>query len=77
MQFVAALNIITMLTSALQGVFNMIGAAVPVSQIIADHVKNGTNSWTDEQRDQIVKALTDAHDTSSAQITAAGAPPSA
>lgn len=73
MQLAAALNLIVLLTSALQGVFNMVGAAVPVSEIIAGHIKNGDNKWTPEERQKIVDALESARATADQQITDAGA----
>lgn len=77
MNIIAVINLITLLTGALQGLFNMVGAAIPVSDIIASHIKNGNNTWTDAERDQIVTALQASRDKADAQITAAGAPSTA
>lgn len=74
MQLVAALNIITMLATALQGLFNMVGAAIPVGQIIKDHLLSG-KTWSDEERDLITKTMDDAFAKADQQITDAGAPP--
>lgn len=73
----AALAIIDQLLAALVGFLNIIGATKTVSDIIAARIAAGRITWTDAERLQVTSALDSAKATADAQITAAGAPPSA
>lgn len=73
----ATLAVIDQLLAALTGFLNIIGATKVVSDLIAARLAAGRTTWTDAERLQITSALDSAKAAADAQITAAGAPPTA